>query len=363
MESHRDPSSSSPQRPGRWRRRFLALALGLGLPLLAGEFAARAILGVPLKERLPIVEVQANALRGWEMVPNQLHYTYLNPVKINALGLRGEELSPKKEGLRRVLALGDSLIYGQGVADDETVPAYLEDILNDSKGGSGEQTPIAWDVVNAGHRAYDTGQELGLLKELGGAIEPDVVIVFWFWNDVHERDIAGTFERLSASGPIFFDTGNHLEGLDLWVWKGKELLRRSALLMTLWDLLNAKQTQPNDEAYIDSAFERLDNYLMNFQAQARTMGFSLWFAPIPDPGSLLGEHPSDAFLDRAMERAREQDLRVIDLRPGLEALAQGQGAAPVIPYDGHYLPAANAVIAAQVAEALERGDSGKQNRE
>lgn len=306
------------------------------------------MLGAPLAERLPIVRVQANEHRGWEMVPGETHYTYQHEVRVNALGLRGEELQPKRPGERRVLALGDSLVYGQGVAEDETLPFHLERLLNE---GAGE---TRWDVVNAGHRAYDTQQELGLYLELRDTLDADDVVIFWYWNDIHERDIPGTNERLTASGPIHFDTGNTLEGLDRWAWRGKEALRRSALVMALWDAFAAKQGQDTDagEDYLDAAFERLENYLERFARRTAETGQRLFFAPIPDAGSLLGDHPSEALLERAVGTAEALGVPVLDLRPELQALSEERGSPPVLPFDGHYLPEGNAALAAAAARAL-----------
>ena len=340
-----DATEPSPQRPRRWRRRLLALAFGVGVPFVVAEVAVRATLGAPWAERLPILRIQANAHRGWEMVPGEAHYTYHHRVEINSLGLRGEEVTPKPAGQRRVLALGDSLVYGQGVAEDETIPAYLEAFL--CAGGAD------WDVVNAGHRAYDTRQELGLLTELGEALDPDDVVLFWYWNDIHERSIEDTHANLTESGWIHFDTSNRLEGLDGWRWRGKELLRRSALVMVLWDLYNASQVDPLAEDYVERAFERLDVYLAGFAERASTHGYTLHFAPIPDVGSLRGDHFTTALLDRAVELARTHGFAVIDLAPELRAAAGTDGPLPIIPFDGHYLPVANEAIARAAAAALQ----------
>src|SRR5262245_45917719 len=189
----------------RRRKRFLVLALSLALALGLAELVVRGLVGVPLAERLPLLSVRANPYRGWEMVPGT-HYTYLHSVHVNALGLRGPELGPKAPGELRVLFLGDSLTYGQGVADDETVPYTLE------RGLRAREPDRAWTVVNGGVRAYGTAQELGLLEELGARIEPDVVVLGWYWNDVAEREIGPSYEDFRARGEVVFDTGDRLEG-------------------------------------------------------------------------------------------------------------------------------------------------------
>jgi lysophospholipase L1-like esterase len=91
----------------------------------------------------------------------------------NALGFRGPEVSPAKPpGGIRVLMLGDSFTYGIGVADDESFSARLEAL------------DPRLEVLNTGVNGYGTAQELLLLRDQGLALDPDVVIVNFFWNDV-----------------------------------------------------------------------------------------------------------------------------------------------------------------------------------
>ena len=338
---------SAPRR-GAWRGRLLASGAALLLALLALEVLARLRFGAPLAERLPIVLIQADEATGWRMVPSQEHYTYLHHVRVNALGLRGAEVLQKAPGERRVLALGDSLIYGQGVAEEETVTAHLQAMLEVRA-----EPGTSWSVVNAGHRAYDTRQELALLEDLGAKIEPDVVVLFWFWNDVRERDIPSTCARLTASGPVTFDTGQAMEGWPRLRWHLLQLARRSALVMTAHDLLRARKAGPVPPEVIDEAMGRLDGYLARFQELARAQGFELLFAAVPDANALLQPHPSEDIRARAEAVAAARALAPCDLLRELAALVAAEGALPVLPYDGHYTGAANRALAAGVARCLD----------
>jgi lysophospholipase L1-like esterase len=333
---------------GRRRRRGMLVAAGtLLVALVALEGAARLRFGAPLAERLPILRIQADAKTGWRMVPSLDHYTYQHHVRINALGLRGPEVGPKAPGERRVLALGDSLIYGQGVADDQTVPAHLAALLD----GGG-----AWTVVNGGHRAFDTHQELALLDDLRASVEPDVVVLFWFWNDIRECDVPGTHARLTASGPVAFDTGVAMEGSAVWKWRMVQLARGSALAMAAHDVWRARKGRPPGPDEIDGALTRLAGYLDRFTALAAAAGFELLFVALPDANALLDEpgaaHFSTAIATRAEELAREHGWATCDVKTALVDLTRATGALPVLPYDGHYTGAANRAIAAAVAACL-----------
>ena len=299
--------------------------------------------GAPLVERRPLLEVRANAARGWEMIPGTSHFTYTHPVRVNNLGLRGPDVAPKRPGEARVFALGDSLLYGQGVPDGETIAAHLERELR----GGGAARDVT--VVNGGLRAYSTNQELGLLRELAGVVRPELALLFWYVNDLGERDIAATYQSLQASGPITFDVGGRLEGAALWKWRAKQILRRSALVMEAHDVWKAFRATPDDPAFAANGFLRLDGYLRELADFAREHGFAAAIVVVPCASGLRRDDPSVEAARRVCELALANGLAVIDPIEDLRAHTALRGRLPVVPYDGHYDGPANAAIARAVA--------------
>lgn len=67
----------------------------------------------------------------------------------------------KKPGVFRILVLGDSIAYGQGVKRTETFSKQLENLLNGKYGGK------QFEVINTGFCGIDTTQELGILLNNG----------------------------------------------------------------------------------------------------------------------------------------------------------------------------------------------------
>lgn len=329
---------------GRMRKRLLALALSLALGFALGELAVRLRVGAPLAERLPLMAVRANPHRGWEMVPGE-HYTYQHRVHVNAFGLRGPELGPKASGEVRVLFLGDSLTYGQGVGDDETVPAALERALRARDPGRD------WRVLNAGNRAYGTAQELGLLEELGVRLAPDVVVLGWYWNDVVERPIASTYEAFRERGEFCFDTGGRLEGLARLRWRLAQLPRRSALVMLVHDLVASKGELYAPEL-AEQGFERLGGLLAQFRATSTSLGAVPVVALFPDAKRLVGRTDTRPYDERAAALARANELAVVELLEALVPLYGARGALPILPFDGHYDAEANRALGEFLAEKL-----------
>lgn len=100
------------------------------------------------------------------------------PVAFNGFGLRDAERSPlPAPGTVRVLALGDSVTFGMGVAQDQTFPRQTERLLSAARGA-----PV--EVLNMGMPGYNTLHELAQLRELGLSLQPKVVVVGFLYNDI-----------------------------------------------------------------------------------------------------------------------------------------------------------------------------------
>ncbi len=98
-------------------------------------------------------------------------------VRVNELGLRGEETTERPPpGKRRLLVLGDSIVYGEGLAEADTFPVLLQQEL--ARRGRADV-----EVLNGGASGYDTPAELAYLREFGLRLTPDTVVVGVSLND------------------------------------------------------------------------------------------------------------------------------------------------------------------------------------
>lgn len=96
-------------------------------------------------------------------------------VNTNSKGMRDSELSSIKKA-KRILAIGNSCTFGVGVNDETTWPSQLETLLGDK----------GIEVINAGVPGYTSFQGLRYLKDNGLALEPDVLIASFGFNDIRE---------------------------------------------------------------------------------------------------------------------------------------------------------------------------------
>src|SRR5262245_41764417 len=98
------------------------------------------------------------------------------PVRINALGLRGGELLPPQDGQPRIALIGDSVTFGNGCREEETIAASLEAELA-ARGRPAQ-------VVNCGVPAYNADNVATNLRERLLALQPSRVIWVMVANDV-----------------------------------------------------------------------------------------------------------------------------------------------------------------------------------
>jgi hypothetical protein len=99
------------------------------------------------------------------------------PIIINSCGFRGKELAPSSAPeITRVVLLGDSVAFGQGVQEGETLAEQLETRLQ-------AKLPYPVEVVNLGVPGYDTCQEWWTFKERALPLKPRVAVLLYVEND------------------------------------------------------------------------------------------------------------------------------------------------------------------------------------
>jgi hypothetical protein len=141
-------------------------------------------------------------LLGWKKRPGaRATYNrreYRVEVAINSLGLRDRERTYlASPGTSRILALGDSFLEGYSVPLDDSVTQVLEKSL--ARPGC----PV--EVLNGGTSAYSTDQEYLFYREEGCRYGPQLVTLFFYYNDVYFNTRGSYFgnpkPRLSFRGP------------------------------------------------------------------------------------------------------------------------------------------------------------------
>ena len=184
----------------RLRVKIVSAVLAISVSLLALEALVRILLYVGLADLSPSVRRERDwravhrtadqiltrerysfdefsRTLGWQPKPN----LRTQAITTNSQGLRGtrEYDVQAPTGVRRILCIGDSFIFGENLTDEETLPAQLEKAL--SRTGR-------WEVLNLGVHGYGTDQQWLRLQELGFQYKADVVVLGVF-EDGLQRNI------------------------------------------------------------------------------------------------------------------------------------------------------------------------------
>ena len=131
-----------------------------------------------------IIRLSKNPRIIYELIPNLsviFNYTSLKktlPITTNSDGFRGKAVLINNDPQsRRIVGIGDSLMFGWGVRDEETYLSILSELLNSNF------PEASWEIINMAVPGYNTVMEVETLKEKGLQYKPDIVIIHYFWND------------------------------------------------------------------------------------------------------------------------------------------------------------------------------------
>lgn len=140
--------------------------------------------------------------------------------RINAQGFRGADWTlEKRPGVKRVIVIGGSVVFGWGFEDDaQAIPALMQAKLGPTV-----------EVYNAAVMGYLSVQELVLLETELLDYAPDVVVVCDGWNDFYHAAITPPDQRAPKS--ITFAEVEQV--LERGRQTGRNVLRASALFRAM----------------------------------------------------------------------------------------------------------------------------------
>jgi lysophospholipase L1-like esterase len=310
----------------------LFLAVLEGAARLAGQ---RPCQGLAQQAEGAGNKVRAHPLRQYELVPGSeftfdreaavrhgLSPDYLDAwervtYRVNSLGLRGEDVSlAKSAGTQRILVLGDSVGFGWGIEEQDTLSNQLQQLLGQSRSGQ------HFEVWNAGVPGYATWQELAYLVEKGAAFRPDWVVVPFLFNDVD-----GNNEAVQGQP---FGMSSLAQALIQATQKSAVLcyLRNQALEFRLKRLHACRG--PN-------CWGMTEQVLDGLVAQCRKLNCGLALVAFPmrlqvEPGAepgyydrALGANPQQGYQDVISRLCAERGIPYLDLLPAYEEAMTATG--------------------------------------
>jgi len=329
---------------------LLLASLGFAGALLEG--ALRLVYPPPLHFRYPQEFYDFDPEIAHALRPEQEAFTHDQPVSVNSRGLRDAEYAREPAaGVRRILALGDSQTFGNGLPLADTWPKQLERRLGAAAAG-----PLRWEVLNAGIPGTDTWQHEILLRRLLAAYRAQAVVLAFYVNDVSPR----WKPELRPERPS--QRTNSGEKRLAYV------LKRSVLVSLVLERLQvlhrgAEAEQGRDfEAYVltgepapevERGWEQVERSLAGMKALCDARGIPLLLAVLPRRDQVANAQPARAYNERIAAIAARQGIPAADLLPDLTAAFADHGPALFLAWDGHNSALANRVIAEGLAARLE----------
>lgn len=314
------------------------------------EVASAFVLPAPIVWRYPQESYLSDPRLIHRLKPNQQAFTQSSPVVINWYGLRNEMFSLRpRPGTSRILCLGDSLTFGNGVALAETYPKQLEKMLNASGEGP-------YEVINAGTPAYDTWQELIYLREYGLQLEPDLVIVGFYANDIMPIPAyLARRGRVVTSEEQANELKPRANRAILWLKRSRLLLFSRARLTQLMNRISPPSDvshklallhgTPNDLA--DAGWRQIDNSFRELATLATAHRFEVLVVFFPIEDQVLAKYPSASYPKRAKEIAARYNIPTLDLLPAFAREFTGFSSL-FIEWDGHPNARAYAIAAREI---------------
>lgn len=357
-----------------WLKRLLLITLLTPLFLIWGEVFTRTLLPQNVDSRMNIFA--NDPVIGFTYEANAKTYEkgreYNALYQINSLGLRDREYGEKKEGVFRVLLLGDSFSVSHGLPIEESLSRQMERALQEVVDSDG--LPVTIEVINAAAGGYSPYNYWKAYRRWAPTLKPDVVVVGLSPDDYDCSNAELNYLIEDGDTLVAFRDGqepkrgggNPIRKLRKWLSWNSEfyILMRNFLYyndfvgrISMWVIAKGEAQQNQLQQYVVPMPESMKKgwgkafgYLQNLNKETAHDGVKLIVIPIPlkleiDPeeyGKALsgnGLNPRQVALDQPLkmisEFCNEEKIPVLDPR---RALKERHARVPCyFVYDGHWI--------------------------
>ena len=236
--------------------------------------------------------------------------------RINEHGFRDDPFGPRSPGHRRLVFIGDSVVFGAGVWEKDRFTEQLAD----------EQAVVdaGVEILNLGVNSYNFGHYLELARLRFTELDPDMVVVGFTLNDIQKMD--RVWPNKQVKPPSGYDRpGGNRKWSDkpLWVARiqgafgrtyGGRLVKYSGEVIK-FSMKNEEELKNYHTKWMRSAVrywsddrnrERLRGELRMFQVEMSRQGIPFVFLLFPEKNDL--QHPEEYSLPRESMRNMLDDL-------------------------------------------------------
>jgi lysophospholipase L1-like esterase len=229
-------------------------------------------------------------------------------VRSNTLGFREDESAlARKSGLPRLVVVGDSFTWGQGVAAEARFTERLEHALRQS----GHEI----EVLNFGRPGTNTVDQIEVLEAVVLPLQPDWLLLQWFVNDVETGDPGGwaSYWRLVPSDRIgdWLHRNSALYFIANQQWR--ELQIRAGFAPSFTRVM-AERYREADGAPARAAREALETFIERCRAAGVPVGIAA-FPHLAEPGD---SQPLEFLLERVLEVCTARGVVCADMREAFD---------------------------------------------
>jgi lysophospholipase L1-like esterase len=348
-----EPAEQRKERNLRARARSAAAKIGLALvAVLATLIGIELVLSALFEPVLKVWQVREIFQLDDELIyslkPNQERIAkseeFVEHVTTNSNGLRDDEIRPRDSFEKRIIVLGDSMIFGHGVNDDQTFPNQLEAIYRDEH--------RAVDVINAGVKGYgtDSAHKFFAVRLQPLSLQPDLVIFAVYDNDLYDNIGLPLYTIENGSLAPLDPTRNWLYLLGTIEQKTPEFIRNRILYgivlsrfvgRDIYSVLPDESPQELTEWAARKAFLEI----VDLRRRGRRQGFRLMVLCVPDR-----DGPPNAYA--WLEPLEKIGIWLVD--PSKDPVWSAEKQRWFFRKDYHMTPAGNRLLAEMVHEAIAR---------
>lgn len=280
--------------------------------------------------------------RGYFDENNEIHHD------VNPLGFRGPAFTIKPEGGFRLVCLGDSFTFGEGVNNEHTYPEIAARFLRKE----GKQT----DACNLGVGGYNTTQSLNTLLRIGFDLKPDAVVLGYTLNDAEPP----LYQIDPASGqPVRRNREMSIEAEAAPQTPPNAGLYKLRLAQSFYNARHQRKLTRQTLNYYLSVNDAIgqgwiesERALREMISQCRERGIPCYVLMFPLLFDLSEDYPFKCIHRRVGEMVTESGGHFIDLLPALT----GRNPAELIvhPTDQHPNEKVHELAGKMVAEEIQR---------
>ena len=243
----------------------------------------------------------------------------------------------------RVVVIGDSLAFGQGVREQETLAGQLSTRLR-------QKLSAQVEVINLGVPGYNTTQEYWTFKERALPLKPQVCLLLYCANDtdpppfqIKDNAVMSPDLRTGIGGD-FHNLARKKSALYNLVWMRWHMLKHGhrVAIKRYREELTMKFAEANP------GWKKSQSSLVDLISLARARSIRTIVIPYPLPSGLREKpYPFQFYINAAFETAKAAGAECLDVIPMLQDPSIRLTVGPVEPHP-------SAQVYARIAEELEK---------